>query len=367
MRWRASGAFALGLALAAAAAASGCRRAGDADESPTAAGEATAERSGPPVRIMHPSAPGSFVDLAEELRPSIAHLRSPQRVSGGSGDATLQAADRHALGSGVVLDRDGHILTADHLVARIRDIDVIVPGGDAHRAQIVGRDRRLGIALLKIEPRVELFPAPLGDSEALEVGEWVLALGDPIGDGLSAASGIVAALGRGASLAEAGLDGRALIRIDADVSAENAGGPLVNMAGEVVGVVLPSGARGRRGGIAVPITRALDLVPMLQEHGAVIRAWLGVFVHPVSEERAARCGLDEPQGALVSEVVSGSPAAKAGLRPGDIVLSFDGEEVDHRSLPHVAATAGIGKAVALDIRRGTDDLTLTLVTEGIPD
>jgi serine protease Do len=358
------------VALAMVALTVGCRRATTTSEdesaSAPAAPSASTESRAPAVRIVHPSAPHSFVDLAAEARPSVVHLRSPQRLSGGSGDG-LGATDPHAIGSGVVIDRDGHVLTADHLIARVRDIDVVLPGGDAYRAQVVGRDSRLGVALLKIEPRVALAPAPLGDSDALAVGEWVLALGDPLGDGLTAAAGIISARGRGTSLAEGGLDARALLRIDADVSAESAGGALVNTAGEVVGIVLPSGARPRRGGYAVPITRAVDILPMLREHGAVVRAWLGVFVHPVSEERAARRGLDAPGGALVSEVVPQSPAAKAGLRPGDIVLRFDGEEVDHRSLPHLAAIAGIGTAVALDVRRGTDDLQLTLVTESIPD
>jgi serine protease Do len=355
-------------ALAALVATAACRRATDGEDersAPAAAREAH-DVSAAPVRIVHPSAPNAFVELAAETRPSVVHLRSPQRLAGGSGEG-LGPGDPHALGSGVVVDRDGHVLTADHLIARVRDIDVVLPEGDVYRAQVVGRDHRLGVALLKIEPRVALAPAPLGDSDALEVGEWVLALGDPLGDGLTAAVGIVSARGRGASLAEAGLDARALIRIDADVSAESAGGPLVNTAGDVVGIVLPPGARQRRGGYAVPITRALDILPMLKEHGAVVRAWLGVFVHPVGEERAARRGLDAPRGALVSEVVAQSPAAKAGLRPGDIVLRFDGEEVDHRSLPHLAALAGVGRAVSLDIRRGQGDLTVTLVTESIPD
>ena len=372
---RAWGGILLCAALSAAIASGGCRRAdpADRDEARDAAAEKPAERDeasswpGAGTRILHGRAPGSFIDLAAELRDSVVHLRSPRPVSRSAGHSLgVTGADR-ALASGLLLDDEGHIVTSDHILEHARDIEVALPDGDARPAELVGRDARLGIALLEIEPAPALRAPPLGNSDALEVGEWVLATGDPLGDGQSVAAAVISSLGQGDSIAEPRPNPRALIRLDRDVSPESAGGPLVNMAGEVVGVVLPRASRESRSGQAAPLARILEVLPALVEHGRAERAWLGVFVHPVSEERAERRGLSEPRGALVSEVVAESPAEKAGLRPGDIIVEFGGAEVDHQTLPHAAARSNIGIPVAVEVRRNGQTKMLTVVTEAMPE
>lgn len=331
------------------------------------AGEAGGDES---VRIVYPNAPGSFVDLVDEVGPSVVHIRSATPVKGGPADALLGAGQpSHALGSGFVVDNAGHVLTNDHVVASAGELRVVA-GGTELPARVIGRDAKLDVALLEVDARPgELRPARLGSSKDLRTGEWVVALGNPFGDEVAAAAGIVSALGAGAGDAIAGqrVALASFLRVDAAIDAGLSGGPLVDTAGEVVGMATAVERRGAAGGFAVPIDRATQILPMLRDEGRVTRAWLGVFVHPVTADTAARLGLEAPTGALVSDVVAGSPAARARIEPGDVILRFDGEEVDSRSLPWRAATAGIGRRIDVEVWRNGARRELTLVSEKMPE
>lgn len=376
---------AAGLALAlAVASAFGCRTRASAPDrqdeaaaleaasagAAAAARENAAEGGGEPVRIVYPAAPGSFVEVIEDVGPSVVHIRSVTPVTGGPAEVVPGDGESHALGSGFVVDSAGHVLTNDHVVASAGQIEVVLADGTRLPARVIGRDAKLDVALLAVDGSPALMrPARLGDSGDLRTGEWVVALGNPFGDEVTAAAGIVSARGAGAADALAGqrVALGAFLRTDAAIDASNSGGPLVNLAGEVVGVATAIDRRAARGGFAVPIDRAEEILPMLEESGRVTRAWLGVFVHPVSPGTATRLGLEAPTGALVSDVVAGGPAARAGVEPGDVILRWNGEPVDHRSLPWVAARAGIGRRITLGIWRSGDLRELELVAEKMPE
>jgi serine protease Do len=160
---------------------------------------------------------------------------------------------------------------------------------------------------------------------------------------------------------------RAFMQTDARIDASNSGGPLVNTAGEVVGIATALGPHARSSRYAVPIDLAKQVFPMLERDGVVSRAWLGVYVHPVSADRSKAIGMEGKGGALVSDVLPGSPAARAGIRAGDVILQFDGKDIDHKSLPWLASTVGIGRTIKVSIWRGSASRTLELITEKMPE
>ncbi len=323
-----------------------------------------------PVRILYPAAPGSFVSLHSELAPSVVHLRSTTKVRGGPGSLVPGNAGSHALGSGFILDRKGLIVTNEHIIATAPSIEVVLQGGSTWPATVVGRDSKLDLALLKIQaPASDLKPVRLGDSELLAVGEWVLALGNPLGSEVTASAGIVSAKGtsdRDASITGVKTNYHGFMRTDAIIDVGNSGGPLVDTTGAVVGISSASLDAHGEMHFVIPINRAQAILPMLEKNGKATRAWLGVFVHPVTRQIAKERHLKTVSGALVSEVVPASPAALAGILPGDVIVKFDGNEVDHRTLPWLAATAQIGKPVALQVWRSDQPRTLTLRSQRMP-
>ncbi|RMH44747.1 MAG: PDZ domain-containing protein [Deltaproteobacteria bacterium] len=351
--------------LAGAVAVAACRPA--AAPAPADAPKADAgEPAHGAVEIVYPGAPGSFVALADEIAPGVVALRSTRTVVGGPADAFPGEDDPFALGSGFVIDGRGFILTNDHIVANAADIVARLHDGSDHRARVIGRDPNLDVALLQIDPVPGLRPLPLGDSDRLRRGEWVVAAGDAFGRGATMSAGIVS----GVPAMPAGpLSGRAraYLQTDARIHAGNSGGPLVDLRGEVVGINTLFDPRQTAIGYALPINAAKRVLPQLRTDGVVKRAWLGAFVAPVTPEVAARVGLDRPRGAFVTNTVAGAPAAKAGLRRGDVILRFDGREVDERSLAWIAATAGIGRRVEVVVWRDGAERTLELVTEPLPE
>jgi len=355
--------------LAAVAVAGGCRERTEVRDAGPAAPAAKPTGDGKPVRIIYPAAPGSFVDLVANVSPSVVHIRSTTKVSGGPASMYPDSPPDYALGSGTLLDTEGYVLTNDHVIANAPELRVVLWDHVELAATVVGRDTKLDIALLKIEGSPRLKPARIGDSDQLQVGEWVAVLGNPFGDEVTVSAGVVSATGRTAQDEIAGkpFNYRSLLRSDADVNPGNSGGPLVNVNGEVVGVATAlngqSGARGH----AIPISRIKHLLPMLKREGTITRAWLGIFIHPVTEEVARERKLEVVAGALVSDVVPGSPAARAGIRPGDIVLRFDGREVDHRSLPWVAATSGVGRRIPVTLWRDGGQINLEVISERMPE
>lgn len=350
----------------------GCRErtpAGDEAEPALPTPAITAAKATSPVRIIYPAAPGSFVDLTKEMAPSVVHLRSSHRVKRGPAQLLPGSGDSYALGSGFILDVQGHIVTSEHVIATAPEVQVVFHDGFQVPAQVIGRDSRLDVALLKVDvPPRRLKPMRLGSSEDLRVGEWVLALGNPEGSEVTASAGLISA--KGASerdTVRSKTNYRSFLQTDAKIDGGNSGGPLVDTSGAVVGInsAIANEAGSRR--LAVPITHAEEIFPMLKESGIVTRAWLGVFVHPVTPEIAKRLKLESIGGALVSSVLPSSPAAKAGIKEGDVILEFNSKAIDHRSLPWLAASSGIDRQIPIVVWRSGQSRKLNLITEKMPD
>jgi len=322
--------------------------------------------------------PPDFVALARELKPAVVNIstaktvrprrptqpgpRSPyndffddffDRFFQGQPQAPHK---ERSLGSGFIISGDGYILTNDHVVDGADEIKVRLSDGRTFTATVKGLDPKLDLALLKIEAGDHLPVARLGDSGALQVGEWVMAIGNPFGLEQTVTVGIVSAKGR--VIGAGPYDD--FIQTDASINPGNSGGPLFNSNGEVVGINTAIIAGGQGIGFATPVNAAKSILPQLKETGHVTRGWLGVSVQLVTEELAESFGLKETKGALVAEVVTGSPAEKAGIRRGDIILTFDGREVDAiNDLPRLVAATAVGQKVKLTVFRSgkTEELT----------
>lgn len=323
-----------------------------------------------PVHVAYPGQ--SLGPLVDEARGAVVSIRTTAKVKGGPASMYPGAGDSASLGSGFLIDTEGHVLTNDHLLGQAGELQVVLATAAGERAvpaRIVGRAPVLDVALLAIDIDSPLVPIPLGDSSALHVGEWVVALGNPFGREVTASAGIISSTA-GADITPpldtSPMRYRTFLVTDADIHPGNSGGPLVDTAGRVIGINAAVSARGTGLGFAVPIDRVEDILPMLKRDGRFRQSWLGVFIHPVEPAEAERRGMEVPRGALVSEVVAGSPAAKAGVRAGDIILRFDGREVDHRDLPWLAATTGAGRRIPVVVLRDDREQALTLVGELLP-
>jgi serine protease Do len=329
-------------------------------------------------------APSSFVDLVKRSRASVVNIHSvslikqrPVAVFPFGEDSPfyrlVQPPDEHAasLGSGVIISGDGDVLTNNHVIApeelggRVADqIDVQLDDKHSYRARVVARDPPTDIALLHIDAKQKLTPAVLGDSDKLEVGEWVVAIGEPYGLSSTVTAGIVSAKGRrGDQLGGFNNGYWDFIQTDAAINPGNSGGPLYNMRGEVVGINTAINARAQGLAFAVPIDMAKRDVADFKKFGKVQRAWLGI--RPIEPSRV---GVELPTGALVGLVVPGSPAAQAGIRPKDVILKFDGVTIDDAErLRWLSANAGVGKKVTLHVRRGSQEADVALTTVAQPD
>jgi len=265
---------------------------------------------------------------------------------------------RQALGSGFIISADGFVVTNNHVIAGARQIEVMLDGDRAMTADLVGTDPATDIALLKIDGASDLPFVSWGSSDDLEIGEWVVAIGNPFGLGGTVTAGIVSAQSR--NIRSGPYDD--FIQTDAAINSGNSGGPLFDASGEVIGVntaiFSPSG--GNVGiGFAVPAHVASRVVADLREDGQVDRGWLGVQIQPVSDDLAAALGLDEARGALVNEVVAGGPADEAGFQSGDVILAISGEEIDSpRDLVFAVADRPIGEPVDMTIWRAGARQTL---------
>lgn len=356
------------LVLAALGAGAGCRERDVALDArlPPALGAAT-------TRILYPSAPGSFVDLVASARHGVVAIRAAQPVKSGPAamfpGAPEETADV-ALGTGFLIEAHGvFVITTDKIATASTELRVVLPDRSEVPAKLVGRDVRLDLALLSVDvPRLQ--PLPLGDSDALQVGEWLVVLGDPFGDEVTAAVGVVSATGReGAGSLVAGrvMGFRTFIQTDARIHRGNAGGPVLDTAGQVVGVAVASSDRIGELSFAIPIARVREVVDALRDHGQVARGWLGVLVMPITIEQATAVGLPKATGARVTEVKAGSPAARAGLRAGDVIIKWGERDVDHRSLPWIVAQTPVGKPTAVTVWRNHAAAPITVVTEKMPE
>jgi serine protease Do len=257
-----------------------------------------------------------------------------------------------SLGSGFVIDRRGSILTNDHVIENADEIVVKLADGSEHEATVLGRDKKTDVALIRIDAVPTLEPVVLGDSDRLEVGEWVMAIGNPFGLENTVTVGIVSAKGR--RIGAGPYDD--FIQTDASINPGNSGGPLIDLRGEVVAInsAIYSRGGGNIGiGFANPINFVKELLPELETKGHVTRGWLGVLVQKVTPEIAESLGLQEPSGALVAEVVRDGPAHEAGVEVGDVIVEFAGVPVrDSTDLPAVVARTAVGRVVQIKVRRG---------------
>jgi len=293
----------------------------------------------------------------------------------GQGEGRGRGGERNqtqrSLGSGFIIDAQGHILTNRHVIEGADQISVTLNNGKDYDAKLVGKDARTDVALLKIEPKETLTHLNLGNSDQVEVGEWVMAIGNPFGlGGNSVTVGVVSYKGRSMSLTRGtGVD---MIQTDAAINPGNSGGPLLNTSGEVVGLntlIITGGLQQSAGvGFAVPINAAKEILPQLRDKGKVVRGWMGVQIQPITEDLARTYRMKEAKGALISDVTENSPAAKADLQPGDVVVEVDGRQVeDNNDLSRYIASKAPGSTVRLRVLRNGSDKTASLTLGTFPE
>ncbi len=293
----------------------------------------------------------------------------PRGDGGGSGG---ERETQRALGSGFIIDKDGTILTNRHVIDGADQIQVRLSNGKNYDAKLIGRDPRTDVALLKIEPKEELTVMELGDSDQTEVGEWVMAIGNPFGlSGNSVTVGVVSYRGRPLTLGTQGttID---MIQTDAAINPGNSGGPLLNTRGQVIGIntlIITQGVPQSAGvGFAVPINVAREILPQLRDKGRVVRGWLGVQIQPLTEDLAKSYRIKDPKGAVISEVTKDSPAEKAGVRPDDVVIGVDGRAIeDNNDLSRYIAGKAPNTTVRLKVVRNGAETELSVTLGTFPD
>jgi len=317
--------------------------------------------------------PASFSDVAEMVSPAVVNIRTVKTVKGGGrvfrhfmpgpfnkedpfqdffnkffGDEQQRDYKERSLGSGFIIDQEGFIVTNNHVVENADKIKVILKNGDEYDAEIVGRDANTDISLIKIKAKNSLPVVKIGDSEAIQVGQWVVAIGSPFGFEQTVTAGIVSAKGR--VIGSGPYDD--FIQTDASINPGNSGGPLINMSAEVVGINTAIIASGQGIGFAIPINMAKGIIEQLKTSGEVTRGWLGVAIQPIGKELADYYGLKDGKGVLVTEVFSGDPAEKAGIKPRDIILEVNNKKVEEsRDLTRMIADTAVGETVTVKVLR----------------
>lgn len=283
-----------------------------------------------------------------------------------------RSATERSLGSGFIVDPEGYVLTNRHVVEGADEINVTLANRKRYAARLVGKDARTDVALLKIEPKEKLTAVTLGDSDRVEVGEWAMAIGNPFGlGGNSVTVGVISYKGRDFTLGTRNTTVD-MIQTDASINPGNSGGPLIDARGEVIGIntlIITQGLPQSAGvGFAVPINMAKEILPQLRDKGKVVRGWLGVSIQAVTEDLGKTLKMDEPRGALVSDVTAGAPAEKAGVRPGDVVLRVDDREiVDSGDLSGYISSLSPGKRVTLHLLRDGEKTSLDVVLGTFPE
>lgn len=326
----------------------------------------------------------SFANLVEKLKPSVVNISTTKVIERGRlfpypfGEDSpfnrffedfFDNLPRHeyrkrGLGSGFIISEDGYIVTNNHVIQGAEDIKVILEEGKEYEAEIVGTDPKTDIALLKIDPDNSLHSVEFGNSDKLRIGDWVIAIGNPFGLGHTVTSGIVSAKGRVLGLGE--YDD--FIQIDAPINPGNSGGPLFNLKGEAVGVNTAIIAGGQGIGFAIPINMVERIVSQLKENGEVVRGWLGVMVQQITPEISKAMDIDVQKGALVSDVVPKSPADKAGLERGDVIVEFDGRKIDDIfDLTSLVAMTPPGTETEIVVIRDGERKTLSATIEKLKE
>ena len=319
--------------------------------------------------IQAKAVPSSFADLAEKLMPSVVNISTTQTVKTTTNQLPFQfppgspfgemfkdferPTERKAssLGSGFIIKEEGIVITNNHVIANAEDILIRV-GDKEYKAEVIGADPYMDLAVLKMKTKDKFKPVSFGDSNKARVGDWVVAIGNPFGLGGTVTSGIISARNRQIGLTRY----EDFIQTDASINQGNSGGPLFNLKGEVIGVntaIIAPGQSGSIGiGFAIPANAASNVIDQLLKFGETKRGWLGVRIQEVTKEIADVEKLKKPEGALVASVGQNSPAEKAGIKAGDIILEFDGKKINTmKKLPNVVASTEVGKSVELKIWR----------------
>jgi serine protease Do len=303
-------------------------------QAPLAAPEA------PILPVQMPLTTGTFAKVAEAIKPAVINVNTVSRGGQGRtpfeeffgeeffrrffGDVPERIPQR-SLGSGVIIDPSGIALTNAHVVEKATEIEVITLDGNKHKAKVMGADKKTDLAVLKLDDGKGKFSyARLGDSDKMQVGDWVIAVGSPFGLQATVTAGIISAKAR--QLGQGPFDD--FLQTDAAINPGNSGGPLVNMQAEVIGINTAIVAGGSGIGFAIPSNMARKIYTELASKGRVTRGWLGVSIQPLTSELAGSFGAKDTKGVLISDVVPDSPAGKGGLKPGDILLEFDGKKME---------------------------------------
>ena len=321
--------------------------------------------------------PGSFADLAEKLMPSVVNISTTTVITTQSNPfpfqfppgspfedmfkefGTPQERQSSALGSGFIIEEKGIVVTNNHVIDGAEDILVQVNGEKKFNAKVIGADPLSDIAVLQLDTKEKFIPVKFGDSDKARIGDWVIAIGNPFGLGGTVTSGIISARNRSIGLSRY----EDYIQTDASINSGNSGGPLFDMNGDVIGI--NTAILGRSGnvgiGFSIPSNSAKIVIDQLIKFGETKRGWLGVRIQDVTKEIAEIENLDEPRGALVASVASGSPSEKAGVKAGDIILEFNGERIQEmKELPIIVARTEVGKKVKVKIWRSKKEITKTI-------
>jgi serine protease Do len=338
------------------------------------------------VAMAKPALP-DFVELAKKLKPTVVNISTaktikPQRrvqrpfnspfgndpfqdfFDRFSDESQQHPYKQKSLGSGFIISDEGYIITNNHVVAEADEIKVKLSDGREFKGEVKGTDEKLDLALLKITAKDHLPVAALGDSDHIEIGEWVMAIGNPFGLSQTVTAGIISAQGR--VIGSGPYDD--FIQTDASINPGNSGGPLFNAQGEVIGINTAIVAGGQGIGFAIPVNMAKNIIPMLKEKGKVTRGWIGVSIQPITPELAQSFGLEGEKGALVAEVIKDGPAEKAGIKTGDIILEFNGRTIhEMNELPRVVAGTPVDKKVGVRILREGKPVELSVKVERLKE
>jgi serine protease Do len=332
----------------------------------------------------------SFVGVAQQVRPAVVHLGTIERAKtlrgpsappgsgddpffkdffnqffGSEGQGPRSEFRRPGLGSGVIIDKRGLVLTNFHVIKGADEITIRLSDKREFRGQILGTDPKTDLALVKFSSDQPLTVAAMGNSDDLRVGEWAVAIGNPFGLDQTVTVGVISATGR----SDVGIATyENFIQTDASINPGNSGGPLVNLKGEIIGINTAIVAAGQGIGFAIPINMVKRVVDQLMDKGKVVRGWLGVSLQPLSAELAQSLGVSGTNGAVVGSTIADGPAAKAGLQQGDVIVGFSKIPVeDYRHVQRLVAESPVGKTVTLEILRKKQKLDVPVTIAEVPD
>ena len=327
----------------------------------------------------------SFAVLVKKLKPAVVNISTTSKIKSRAfpfsspfnnespfdeyfrrffGNMPQQEFQQKGMGTGFIISEDGYVVTNNHVVSKADNIEIVLEDGNKYSSEIIGTDPNTDLALLKIN-KPGVFPyVSFGNSDNTDIGEWVLAIGNPFGLGHTVTAGIISAKGRVLGLGN--YDD--FIQTDAPINPGNSGGPLFNLSGEVVGVNTAIIARGQGIGFAIPGNLARNIIEQLKDSGKVIRGWIGLYIQKISPDISEVLGVKENSGVLVADISPGSPADKAGLKRGDLITSYDGEPINQvTDLTGKVALTEPGTKVKLDILRDKQKKEITMTVEEMPE